>query len=597
MRGPSWYSTANSPLVVFKGEEMLGVNEIRRKASYIIVALLWLNVAMISLRFLWGTEANSLVLMVSSLAVAGAATLSWFLDKTGTNTRIATGFAQAALVALLVYSFTGSPLQIDMHMYFFAALAVTAAWMDWRPILAFTVLTAVHHLVLYGVLPSAVFPGESTFIRVVLHAVILLVETGVLLAITRLMVKAMSEQASALEAIEASRNEAENSHVQADRLRKEADLQREAQIKRDAKQAEELNVVVESLSDALTRVSGGDLTVRINEAFPDELERLRSNFNLSMERLSDLLSRVSSHAADVQHDATELAGSADGLSMRSESQAAALEEAAAALAQVVETVKSTSAQSKQAAEQTLRANKVRDNSIGVVNEAVSAMERIEVVSGEIASIVDVIDEIAFQTNLLALNAGVEAARAGEAGAGFSVVAQEVRELAQRSATAAKQIKELINKSTTEVASGVKHVHATGTALGQIAEYISEISDRIAEIASASEEQSIGLVEVSTMVNQMDSTTQTNASMAADTLDVVKKLNGGIGELASTIRQFDYSGRTSMSNLAKKTPQSPRVAKLPEQPRREEGITAPRSRPSDFVAHGNAAVDLDDWQEF
>src|SRR5689334_18779623 len=137
------------------------------------------------------------------------------------------------------------------------------------------------------------------------------------------------------------------------------------------------------------------------------------------------------------------------------------------------------------------------------------MDAIQQSSNGITNIIGVIDDIAFQTNLLALNAGVEAARAGEAGKGFAVVAQEVRELAQRSAQAAKEIKGLIQTSGSEVSNGVALVKETGEALKIIESHVVTINGQLDAIATSAREQSVGLAEVNTAVNQMDQVTQQN----------------------------------------------------------------------------------------
>jgi methyl-accepting chemotaxis protein len=172
-----------------------------------------------------------------------------------------------------------------------------------------------------------------------------------------------------------------------------------------------------------------------------------------------------------------------------------------------------------------------------VRNAIEAMGRIEQASSEIGQITNVIDEIAFQTNLLALNAGVEAARAGDAGKGFAVVAQEVRELAQRAASAAKDIKALISKSGSEVATGVKLVQATGAALGEIETRVLKINDHIHSIATAAREQSTGLGEVRTAVNQMDQVTQRNAAMVEEANAATHKLSAEANGLATLITYF------------------------------------------------------------
>jgi len=229
----------------------------------------------------------------------------------------------------------------------------------------------------------------------------------------------------------------------------------------------------------------------------------------------------------------------------------------------------------------------------VVSNAVTAMERIEQSSNEISNIIGVIDEIAFQTNLLALNAGVEAARAGEAGKGFAVVAQEVRELAQRSAKAAKEIKTLIGTSSGEVESGVKLVRETGESLKTIEQYVVTINSHMDAIATSAREQSTGLKEVNTAVNQMDQVTQQNAAMVEETNAASATLASESRGLRELISQFDLgqsgqSGQNGQSGQAKALRQTAVSMAAPSRTR------TPAARP---VSHGNTALKTQEWAEF
>jgi methyl-accepting chemotaxis protein len=143
------------------------------------------------------------------------------------------------------------------------------------------------------------------------------------------------------------------------------------------------------------------------------------------------------------------------------------------------------------------------------------MQKIAEFSGQISTIIGVIDDIAFQTNLLALNAGVEAARAGEAGRGFAVVASEVRALALRSSGAAREIKTLINGSADQVSKGVVLVGETGTALSGIVSRIQEISELMGGIADGAVSQATSLNEINLGVGQLDQVTQRNAAMVVE----------------------------------------------------------------------------------
>src|SRR5690606_15509369 len=193
----------------------------------------------------------------------------------------------------------------------------------------------------------------------------------------------------------------------------------------------------------IASLSHADLTQEMPGHFQGDFAELQANVNGAMLTLRSTTTGILSTAGAITGNSRELSAAADLLAHRTEQQAASLEETAAALEEITTTVKASTTRAIEASEIVREAKDSADKSGDIVQNAISAMGRIEQSSQKISQIISVIDEIAFQTNLLALNAGVEAARAGEAGRGFAVVAQEVRELAQRSANAAKEIKTLI----------------------------------------------------------------------------------------------------------------------------------------------------------
>ncbi|MCY1667583.1 methyl-accepting chemotaxis protein [Rhizobium sp. SL86] len=315
----------------------------------------------------------------------------------------------------------------------------------------------------------------------------------------------------------------------------EAERARIAELERQ--RSEHMARATSGLAEGLKYLAGGDLTFRLDEPFASDFEALRSDFNAAVEQLACSLRSVAQATGSIDGGAREISQSAEDLSKRTEQQAASLEETAAALDQITTNVANSSMRTEEARHVAIEANKSAQRSGEVVANAVIAMQRIEQSSNQISSIIGVIDEIAFQTNLLALNAGVEAARAGEAGKGFAVVAQEVRELAQRSAQAAKEIKDLIRNSVDEVSTGVKLVQETGEALKVIEDQVVTINTQLDAIATSAREQSVGLAEVNTAVNQMDQVTQQNAAMVEESTAASASLAGEVKRLREIIADF------------------------------------------------------------
>jgi methyl-accepting chemotaxis protein len=311
--------------------------------------------------------------------------------------------------------------------------------------------------------------------------------------------------------------------------------------------AEGINTLVERTGEACLQtaraigaMARGDLSAHMDGRYEGVFGELQRDTNRTMDTLRDVATQLAQSAESVQAASAEISEGSRDLAARTESQAATLEETAAALQQITATVRQN-ADSAGAASRLAEA--ARDTAAAggdVIGRAMRAMAQIEQSAARIADIMSLIDEIAFQTNLLALNASVEAARAGEAGKGFAVVAQEVRALAQRSASASKDIKTLIGASGQQVAAGAALVNEAGGSLTQIVGAVEKVTVIVAEIATASTEQARGIDEVNVAVANLDQVTQRNSSLVEETSAAANLLAEQAERLGGIVRFFQLA---------------------------------------------------------
>ncbi len=304
--------------------------------------------------------------------------------------------------------------------------------------------------------------------------------------------------------------------------------------------AAEQSLVVSVVASGLERLASGDVTVRLDDSFPPEYERLKDHFNAAAAGLETLVQGIYDNTGKIACSVAEVARATDELSRRTETQAANLEETAAALHQITVTAAQTASNASDVRKAVSRVNVGAKESDGVMGQMAAAMGGISSSSAEIGRIVAIIQKIAVQTNLLSLNAGIEAARAGHVGRGFSVVAGEVRALAARTTSAASEIHAHAGASGQRVDSGVAMVTQAGRTLDEMVTQIAEVDDLVSGIAAAAAEQAVGLVEVNRAVTQIDVVTQQNAAMVEQTSAASQALACQAGELVKLTQRFRFS---------------------------------------------------------
>ena len=284
------------------------------------------------------------------------------------------------------------------------------------------------------------------------------------------------------------------------------------------------------------RIAQGDLGVAVDTR-PHDKSSLLFAIKTMRDSLAGIVGQVRAGTDTMATASSQMASGNLDLSARTEQQAGALEETASSMAALTATV-------KQNAEHALQANELAASASGAAVEGGAAVAQLVGMMGaisasgkKIADIIGVIDGIAFQTNILALNAAVEAARAGEQGRGFAVVAAEVRNLAQRSATAAKEIKSLIGESVDKVAQGAAMADQAGATMERIVSRVKSVTAIMGEISSASEQQSAGIDRINHAIAQMEAGTQQNAALVEEAAAAAQSLQDQAASLTRVVSVF------------------------------------------------------------
>lgn len=468
--------------------------------------------------------------LVAAIISAVPLTLAW-AGRHDTATRISFGIAIPLFPAILLFLMRGHEWQMDMHMAFFAGVAVLLVLCDWRPILAATLVTAVHHLLFTFVMPSFVFSSSSNLGRVFLHATILLIEAGVLmwLAVRFVsLIDAVITQNAQTLAAEAARSMAELTRV----TDQQAAFEAQSRVTRE-------------LQSALSAIADGDLRYRITD-LPQQFSTLKSNFNRSAESIGSVIGLIVSTTNEVGLQTNVISRASHDLARHSERQAASVQEATAVLNSISGEVSAIAERASQTATRMDRMEIDAAQGGKMAGSMRQSMDEVVSATLEISAIVEVIDQIAFQTNLLALNAGVEAARAGDAGHGFAVVANEVRALSERTAVAAKNVRSLIIRTQDRLDVGVEYVNGSAGVLDELSGSIGGISGLMQQIVQATTSQSVSLKSMTQVIDDLAVSTQRNAAMAKESDIAVESLRSKTGDLTATVAHYKVdAGRSDL----------------------------------------------------
>jgi methyl-accepting chemotaxis protein len=430
---------------------MDSLERLRRIASRSLIALLWLHV-LLNPAVAAVTGGGWVASLLISGLLAAAATACALLGASAKLTHVTIAVALTGVVSMLVAAMARTSWQVDIHLYYFAALALLATLCDWRAVLAATAATAVHHLGLNFLFPALIYPGGSDLVRVALHATILIVEAGALVWLT-MQINALFVRSSASVA------EAQAALLQAEEL---TAAKVKEQAVRDRRQA----AMDHHTQEFGTSVSG---VMAI-------LGQSASKMHLAATEMSEAAMRTRDSTSNAVKGANESSHDLNAVAVAAEQMAASINEISRQVAHVTTAV---------------------HRAVERASMTDAKVASLAIAADQIGDVVRLISSIAGQTNLLALNATIEAARAGDAGKGFAVVASEVKMLATQTSRATDRIGSQIVAIRAATGEAVEAVRDVSIAIGQVEAVASAIAAAVEQQAAATQEIS-GSVQTVTM---------------------------------------------------------------------------------------------------
>ncbi|MBC7583239.1 MAG: chemotaxis protein [Tardiphaga sp.] len=509
----------------------LGIDTIRRAGMRVVCALIAALAVITGILILVLSTPGKWPAAVLALMLAAYPSILALRGRIDAAARMTVSITVVAMPVLMLFVCEGYIWQTDLHMLFFALLATASILCDWRSLAAATMVVAVYHVGFGMIVPQWVFAGNSSFARIVLHAVILLIEATTLIWVAQRIVALV----------------AANDAQSAERQQAAAALADER-----SSQASVVAEVTGALGEGLTALAAGDLTREIVIDFPDDYDVLKRDFNAALTSLCTAIIAVTDSTGSIRTGSDEIAQASEDLARRTEGTAASLEQTSAALVQIEGRLRDgarTSADTVVSADRAIASVGAGTDTANVVR---LAMGRVSASAKGIDAVIEGVDKIAFQTRVLAMNAAVEAGRAGDAGRGFAVVADLVSALAQRAEDEAKRARDLLTLTQTEIATAVGAVALVDQAFADITGDVDSVHALLGAMARDNLAQSAAVTEITAAVSAMDRATQQNAAMVEETSAAARNLASEVDALAAQTAVFTVAGQVRAAATRQRT---------------------------------------------